>query len=126
MTIPALSPGWRQSFRELLDPRPVVDTGWPGFRPLRVTRVVPESPAVTSIHLAAADGTPLPPARPGQYLTVRVPDVGVRSYSLSGDYRISVKREPHGTVSGWLHTHCAIYRNGKRSLITIVDGDWRA
>jgi MOSC domain-containing protein YiiM/ferredoxin-NADP reductase len=107
VTIPALSPGWRQSFRELLDPPSHVDTGWPGFRPLRVTRVVAESPAVMSIHLAAADGTPLPPAQPGQYLTVRVPGVGVRSYSLSGDYRISVKREPHGTVSGYLHTHVA-------------------
>jgi ferredoxin-NADP reductase len=34
----------------------------------------------------------------------------VRSYSLSaapdgGTYRISVKREPHGIASGWLHQH---------------------
>lgn len=29
----------------------------------------------------------------------------------------------HGP-SSWLNTHCAIYANGKRSLITIIDGDW--
>lgn len=29
-------------------------------------------------------------------------------------------------LSGWLHTDCVIYENGKRSLLTIVDGDWRA
>lgn len=28
--------------------------------------------------------------------------------------------------SSWLHTHCVIYRNGKRSLINIVEGKWRA
>jgi hypothetical protein len=28
--------------------------------------------------------------------------------------------------SSWLHTHCVIYRNGKRSLINIIGGDWRA
>lgn len=103
VTIPALSPGWRQSFRELLDPA-AREPGWRGFRRLRVTRVVPETDAVSSIHLAAEDGTALPPPRPGQYLTIRVPE-GVRNYSLSADgYRISVKREPHGRVSGVLHT----------------------
>ena len=56
----------------------------------------------------------LPARRPGQYLTLRVPGAGdpapVRSYSLSGDpdgggYRISVKREPRGLVSTYLHAH---------------------
>lgn len=31
----------------------------------------------------------------------------------------------HGPNS-WLNTHCVVYANGKRSLITIVDGSWRA
>jgi ferredoxin-NADP reductase len=66
---------------------------------------------VSSIYLAAADGTRLPPAQPGQYLTLRVSAAGqpapVRSYSLSsapgaGAYRISVKDEPHGAASGYL------------------------
>ncbi|MET9231692.1 MOSC domain-containing protein [Lentzea sp. NPDC003310] len=98
--LPALSPGWQGSFRDLLAPDEPEPVGWEGFRPLRVTEVVRESPSITSFHLAGDD---LPHALPGQYLTVRVPG-GVRSYSLSADsYRISVKRD--GVVSTWLHDH---------------------
>ncbi|MBF9067237.1 MOSC and FAD-binding oxidoreductase domain-containing protein [Streptacidiphilus fuscans] len=114
LNIPALSPGWRQSFKELLEPpRPARPTGWPGFRPLRVAVVVPETPTVCSIHFEDPDGGPLPAAQAGQFLSVRVrPGNGpaaVRSYSLSSApgadaYRISVKRERHGLVSGYLHT----------------------
>ncbi len=113
LKIPALSPGWQQSFRELAAAAAVPPVGWPGFRQLRVTRIVPESTTVASVYLADAAGARLPAARPGQYLTLRVADAGepapVRSYSLSsapgaGGYRISVKREPHGVVSGYLHT----------------------
>jgi ferredoxin-NADP reductase len=60
---------------------------------------------------------PLPAARPGQYLTLRIqPDQArsvLRSYSLSGPpgagyYRIGVKREPDGTASGYLHTRLRV------------------
>ncbi|MET8850824.1 MOSC domain-containing protein [Amycolatopsis sp. NPDC004625] len=115
LDIPALSPGWQGSFRELLAaPEPPAPRGWSGFRPLRVTRVVPESATVTSLHLEAGDGAPLPRPEPGQYLTLRVPGAGdpapVRSYSLSAapserEYRISVKRD--GVVSRYLHTRLA-------------------
>jgi ferredoxin-NADP reductase/MOSC domain-containing protein YiiM len=120
--IPALSPGWQQSFHELLGeagdagaagaPPEPTKPAWAGFRPMRVTTVVTESASVCSICLTAADGSPLPAARPGQYLTLRVTGAGdpapVRSYSLSSapgasPYRISVKQEPHGLVSGYLH-----------------------
>jgi 3-alpha domain/Oxidoreductase FAD-binding domain len=120
--IPALSPGWQGSFRELLEAAdrsgpgaaPPARTGpaWTGFRPLRVTRMVPESSTVCSIYLTAADGSPLSAARVGQYLTLRIPGAGepapVRSYSLSSAsraraYRISVKAEPHGIVSSYLN-----------------------
>ncbi|MET9382129.1 MOSC and FAD-binding oxidoreductase domain-containing protein [Streptomyces sp. NPDC002928] len=124
MQIPALSPGWQDSFRELLDAADSSDTSaapapastgpaWDGFRALRVAEVVPENTTVSSIHLAAPDGTRLPAARAGQYLTLRIPGAAqpapVRSYSLSsapdtGNYRISVKHEPHGTASGFLTT----------------------
>jgi ferredoxin-NADP reductase/MOSC domain-containing protein YiiM/ferredoxin len=123
LQIPALSPGWQGSFRDLLQAAEAAESAtappappgpaWPGFRPLRVTKVVPESETVSSVYLAATDGTELPAAKPGQYLTVRVPGAGqpapVRSYSLSsapgaGFYRISVKHEPHGIVSGYLTT----------------------
>jgi ferredoxin-NADP reductase/MOSC domain-containing protein YiiM len=126
LRIPAMSPGWQGSFRDLLaasgdsaagpplgaGPAPGAGPAWPGFRELRVTKLVPESAAVSSIYLAAADGTALPAGLAGQYLTLRITGAGqpapVRSYSLSaapdaGTYRISVKQEPHGTASGYLN-----------------------
>ena len=55
----------------------------------------------------------MPPAQPGQFLTLRLPaDKGrksiLRSYSPSGapgasTYRVSVKREPHGVGSQFVH-----------------------
>ena len=122
--VPALSPGWQQSFRDMLQARdssagettpPVgIEPGWNGFRPLRVSAITRESPQVMSIRLQADDHSSLPQPRPGQYLTVRIPGAAepapMRSYSLSGDpragdYRVSVKREDHGLVSRWLHAH---------------------
>jgi ferredoxin-NADP reductase/MOSC domain-containing protein YiiM/ferredoxin len=122
--VPALSPGWQQSFNDMLaahqrsvvatTPPVGVEPGWNGFRPLRVSETRRESPSVLSIRLETEDHTSLPPPLPGQYLTVRIPGAGdpvpLRSYSLSGDtgagvYRISVKREEHGLVSRWLHAH---------------------
>jgi ferredoxin-NADP reductase/MOSC domain-containing protein YiiM len=122
--VPALSPGWQQSFRDMLvaDEKssaptqlPIgVSTGWRGFRRLCVTDTHQESPTVLSILLEADDGGALPTPLPGQYLTVKIPGAGdqppMRSYSLSGDpaagyYRISVKREDRGQVSRWLHSH---------------------
>jgi ferredoxin-NADP reductase len=105
-----MSPGWRQSFRELLDGEAAAGSGpaWSGFRELRVTQVVPESASVSSIYLTAPDGGSLPAAKPGQYLTVGLPGA-VRSYSLSSTpgtsgYRISVKHEPDGLGSTYLTT----------------------
>lgn len=122
--VAALSPGWQQSFREMLAehhgtasataPPVRAKPGWQGFRSLRVTQTCQESPQVLSIRLEADDRNPLPPALPGQYLTLKIAGAGepapLRSYSLSGDssagyYRISVKREDHGLVSRWLHDH---------------------
>lgn len=116
--IPALSPGWQQSFNDLLsgaeDANSTAEPAWSGFRALQVTTVVRETSTVSSIYLADPDGTALPPARAGQYLTIRItrPDrpALVRSYSLSSapaaeSYRISVKQEPHGKVSSYLHRH---------------------
>ena len=51
--IPALSPGWQQSFRDLISdedrPEAPVEPAWAGFRNLRVTKVVPETATVSSI-----------------------------------------------------------------------------
>ena len=116
--IPALSPGWQQSFHDLLDnPETALagpsESAWSGFRKLLVSNVTRETSSVTSITFKAPDGRPLPTYRPGQYLTLRLPDAGtpapVRNYSLSGDagngiYRISVKHETHGVASSYLNT----------------------
>jgi ferredoxin-NADP reductase/MOSC domain-containing protein YiiM len=112
--IPALSPGWQGSFRDLLAaPADNSAPAWPGFRQLRVSKVVKEDEQVCSIYLTAAEGSPLPPPRAGQYLTLRLEGAAqpapVRSYSLSsaaddGTYRISVKQEPHGVASRYLNS----------------------
>ncbi|MEV4347202.1 MOSC and FAD-binding oxidoreductase domain-containing protein [Actinoplanes sp. NPDC049596] len=117
--IPALSPGWQQSFRDLLaggaSPPVGVEPGWKGFRPLTVTGIHQESSTVISVRLAAAEGAALPDALPGQYVTVRVAGAAepapVRSYSLSSGpsettYRISVKRD--GLASTHLHTKLSV------------------
>jgi ferredoxin-NADP reductase len=83
---------------------------------VRVAERIAESTDVVSLRLTSLDGTPLPPALPGQFLTVTL-DLGgggasvTRSYSLSGrpgdpGYRISVKRESDGVASR--HVHAAI------------------
>jgi ferredoxin-NADP reductase/MOSC domain-containing protein YiiM/ferredoxin len=128
LRIPALSPGWQASFRALLEGEPGSGNAglaltspppaWPGFRQLTVTAITRESDSVISIRLEDPKGAPLPRARPGQYLTLRVqPDKQQRSvlrnYSLSGPpdagyYRITVKREHDGAASGYLHTRLAV------------------
>ena len=128
LRIPALSPGWQASFKALLSGEPgsgnagLVATSpppaWPGFRRLTVTGIERESESVISIRLEDPGGEPVPPARPGQYLTLRVKPDGqersvLRNYSLSGPpgagyYRITVKREPQGAASGYLHTRIAV------------------
>lgn len=85
--------------------------GWRGPRKFRVARKETESAEINSFYLEPADGGPLLDFTPGQYLTLRVTLNGQetrRNYSLSdapngGYYRISVKREPMGTVSQYLH-----------------------
>ena len=127
LRIPALPDGWRASFQAILDqaelPGGAVGNAglaavspppaWPGFRPLAVTAVDRESDSVVSVRLADPGGRAVPPALPGQFLTLRLPAGPgarplVRSYSLSGvpgadSYRISVKREPHGAGSHFMH-----------------------
>ncbi len=128
LRVPALSPGWQASFRALLDREPgsgnpgLGDAGpppaWPGFRRLTATAIERESDSVISIRLEDPDGAPLPAARPGQYLTVRIPESDggrsvLRNYSLSGPpgadyYRITVKLEQGGVAGGYLHERLAV------------------
>lgn len=85
------------------------------FRRFRVARKQPESSVITSFYLEPEDGGPVWVAKPGQYLTLRIPGANpvLRTYSLScavdtgPHHRISVKREVQGAGSGWLHDHVA-------------------
>ncbi|MEU7629294.1 MOSC and FAD-binding oxidoreductase domain-containing protein [Nocardia sp. NPDC049220] len=154
LRITALSPGWQRSMRTLLK-QPGGEGGdssgsaglntaatapppaWPGFRPLTITDIQSESRSVFSLHLAAAGGSALPAALPGQFLTVKVqPEGGVppliRSYSLSGEpghgsYRISVKVEPHGAASNELRARSRVgdqlQTAAPRGAFCLADGD---
>jgi ferredoxin-NADP reductase/MOSC domain-containing protein YiiM len=123
LRIPALPDGWKASFQAMLEqPGPGGNPGltaasappaWPGFRPLAVTAITRESESVASVCLADPGGAAVPAALPGQFVTLRLPVTTgaaplLRSYSLSGppaaeSYRISVKREPNGAGSQFIH-----------------------
>jgi nitric oxide dioxygenase len=90
--------------------------GWTGWRDFRVERKDRESDIITSFLLRPADGGPVLRHRPGQYLTFWLEIPGhhplKRNYSISSapngeTCRISVKREPQGIVSNWLHDAAA-------------------
>ena len=145
LRVPALSEGWKGSFRALLQQRDDAAAeptapAWAGFEPLTVTAIRRESSTIASFTLSPANGTP--PAAgavsPGQYLTVRLRPGGpddpavIRSYSLStvtdgGGYRISVKRESHGIGSSFLHDRVrvgdTIEAAAPRGAFTLRDGE---
>ncbi|CAN5512300.1 NO-inducible flavohemoprotein [soil metagenome] len=85
--------------------------GWRGGRAFRVARKVAESAEITSFYLEPQDGGALADFEPGQYIGLRLVVNGQeirRNYSLSAapngsNYRISVKREPGGVASNYLH-----------------------
>lgn len=86
--------------------------GWRGGRPFRIARIEPESEEISSFYLEPVDGLPTSIAQPGQYLGLSLILDGVeyrRNYSISAastgqGYRISVKQQPGGVVSRFLHT----------------------
>ncbi len=113
LRIPALSAGWKDSFQALLAEHAASTPAWAGFRLLQVSRVDSECTGVVSLTLQASDGSSLPAALPGQFLTLRVrvdsnaPPL-LRNYSISSApgtraYRVSIKREVNGRVSSFLH-----------------------
>ena len=128
LRITALSAGWRDSFRAMLQDQtrggePGGNAGlapptgpppaWPGFRQLRVSRIERQSASVLSFTLVPGDGRPLAAALPGQFVVLRLltqprgPAL-LRNYSLSDlpaedHYRVSVKLEANGAASSYLH-----------------------
>ena len=87
------------------------DGGWNGARQFVVAEKRVESEEITSFVFRPVDGQPVMDFEPGQYIGIRVIADGTdqrRQYSLSAapngkTYRISVKREAGGKVSGFLH-----------------------
>jgi nitric oxide dioxygenase len=88
------------------------DGGWSGWRDFVVADVRRESEIIASFTLRPKDGGPVIRHKPGQYLTFWFEIPGhppvKRNYSISdapngATYRISVKREPQGLATGWLH-----------------------
>ena len=143
LDIPALSPGWQGSFRELLAAADAgarrgraigTEPAWPGFRPLRVVESAGEphrdssagrtrparrcprpGPASTSPSGSPTRG----PAGRAQLLPFRAPGAGT--------YRISVKREEGGLASRWLHEHAHVGDTldvaAPRGEFTLAGGD---
>src|SRR5580698_1536395 len=142
--IPALSVDWQGSMQALLAAAEAGGTtgnaglglgasaslAWRGFRPVMVTVSRAESAEIRSFEFAAEDGSPLPPALPGQYIMVRIKPLAdapavTRSYSLCGpperaNYRIGVKNE-RGLASGFLHQNV---RQGSRLEISAPRGSF--
>lgn len=96
---------------KVYDDRAAAAGGWRGARTFIVSRKENESDEITSFYFEAKDGQPILAYAPGQFIGLSVTVAGEemrRQYSLSsaGDgrhYRISVKREPGGKVSNYLH-----------------------
>jgi ferredoxin-NADP reductase/MOSC domain-containing protein YiiM len=126
LRIPALSQGWKVSFRNLLDAAlqgvakgnaglsgPAEPLAWTGFRPFVIQCIRMECEGVRSFELSPADGTSIPAFSPGQHIAVRLHPTKdgiplVRMYSLCGaqdasSLRIAVKREVNGAGGIYMH-----------------------
>jgi MOSC domain-containing protein YiiM/ferredoxin-NADP reductase len=152
LRIPALSTGWRGSFKVLLEQarNPDATTGnaglaqpagpkpaWTGFRSLRVIGKTRESNSVTSLRLEPVDGQSLAAGLPGQFAVLRLrpaPDEPplLRSYSLSGEpsearYRVSVKRNAGGVAGAYIADGIrpgdVIEMTAPRGAFTLKPGD---
>lgn len=87
--------------------------GWKGTREFELVEKRIESDVITSFLFRPVDQAPVMAFKPGQYIGLQVRPEGfehqeIRQYSLSSApqpdvYRISVKREPDGKVSNYLH-----------------------
>ena len=117
LAIPGLPAGWQDSFAALLAAPPERPPAWPGLRSFRIADCHEESQTVRSLLLEPVDGEPLPSFAPGQHLVLRVVvesgAPALRSYSLSAPsdarrYRISVKHETGGAVSGHVHARSRV------------------
>lgn len=97
------------AIRDVIEAQP---GGWTNWRRFRVAEKHSEAEGIVSFVLRPDDERSVVAHRPGQYLTLRLDEAGLagvkRNYSISSApnsefYRITVKREPGGEASGFLH-----------------------
>jgi nitric oxide dioxygenase len=124
---PEVLNAWTNAYNQLADiligaERAIYDDkadavgGWRGAREFKVAKRVDESAEITSFYFEPADGGPVLGFVAGQYIGMQLFINGEeirRNYSLSavagsGQYRISVKREPNGVASNYLHDHMPV------------------
>lgn len=124
---PEVLQAWSNAYRQLADiligaEQVIYDEkaeavgGWRGARKFVVTQRVAESAEITSFYFEPADGGPVLAHTAGQYIGLQLFIEGEekrRNYSLSAvadgkQYRISVKREPNGVASNYLHDHLQV------------------
>lgn len=102
--------------KSIYDEKAQASGGWRGAREFKIVAKIPESTEITSFYFAPADGQPILDFTPGQYIGMQLFLDGEevrRNYSLSAragnnQYRISVKREPGGRASNYLHDHVQV------------------
>jgi glycine betaine catabolism B len=85
---------------------------------LSITSITPMTPDVKTFRLQPKDGGPLPfQHRPGQYMSLQLTIDGKRvnrsytiasSPTLNGACELTIKRDPNGLASRYLHDHCKV------------------
>ena len=105
--------------------------GWRGTRAFFISAIEQQSDVIKSVTLAPVDGKPIASFRPGQYVALHLQPAGfryqqIRQYSLTTvsnaqTYRIAVKQEAGGIVSGWLHQQA---KAGDEIQLTPPHGDF--
>ncbi|KJR34140.1 nitric oxide dioxygenase [Vibrio navarrensis] len=105
--------------------------GWRGVREFELIDKHYESSTICSFVFKPTDGLNVARYKPGQYIGIHIQHPSlehqeIRQYSLSsapqeGVYRISVKREPSGLVSNYLHDTLQV---GETVKLTAPAGDF--
>ncbi len=98
--------------KDLYQDQAIAPGGWSGWRKFVIVDKHAETEEIVSFTIRPENGAPVLLHKPGQYLSLLI-DMGEvsplrRTYSVSSapngrEYRITVKREAQGKVSGWLH-----------------------
>ncbi|MEW6484600.1 MAG: NO-inducible flavohemoprotein [Pseudomonadota bacterium] len=105
--------------------------GWRGTRDFVISEIKQQSEVIKSFVLTPEDGQPVSEFTAGQFVALYLKPEGfthrqIRQYSLTRtpdgkSYRIAVRRQPEGKVSGWLHSRA---KCGDRVALSAPAGDF--